>query len=463
MKRSKNTDQIKHLYSRASFGIRYAELEKLSGISPAKAVRRLLKQAENVEPLNEVSERLQRPPRAENPSEEVIKEYLRKRNEQETAINIAWTKRFAQTEAPLLEKMTLFWHGHFACRMNDGYYLQQLNNVHRRNALGNFKTLLTEVAKAPAMLSFLNNQQNRKGRPNENFARELMELFTLGRGNYTENDVKQSARAFTGWQYKGATGDFFFNQKQHDDGSKTFFGKTGNFSGEDIIDMILEKKKTAYFISEKLYKFFVNDIPNPQHVKELSEAFYSSGYEIRPLVEKIFTSAWFYDTKNVGNKIKSPVEFLAGLNRQFNIQYESTKVLLQLQRSMGQAVFYPPNVAGWAGGQNWIDSSSLLTRMKLPSVLLNGGIIESDGKADPEDEAFISAAKRQRLNIEKRVRAQPGWELFLKEIPEEITREDLAYLLIAGDLNQEALNRIDTGNIKNMVIQLLSTPEYQLC
>lgn len=463
MKRSKNTDQIKHLYSRASFGIRYAELEKLSGISPAKAVRRLLKQAENVEPLNEVSERLQRPPRAENPSEEVIKEYLRKRNEQETAINIAWTKRFAQTEAPLLEKMTLFWHGHFACRMNDGYYLQQLNNVHRRNALGNFKTLLTEVAKAPAMLSFLNNQQNRKGRPNENFARELMELFTLGRGNYTENDVKQSARAFTGWQYKDATGDFFFNQRQHDDGSKTFFGKTGNFSGEDIIDMILEKRQAAYFISEKLYKFFVNDTPNTQHVKELSETFYSSGYEIRPLVEKIFTSAWFYDTINVGNKIKCPVEFLAGLNRQFNIKYENMKVLLQLQRSMGQAVFYPPNVAGWAGGQNWIDSSSLLTRMKLPSVLLNGGIIESDGKADPEDEAFISAAKRQRLNIEKRVRAQPGWEMFLKEIPEDITREDLAYLLIAGDLNQEALNRIDTGNIKNMVIQLLSTPEYQLC
>ncbi len=451
------------MYSRASFGISYAELKKLSGVSPVKAVKRLLKQAEDIEPLNEVSARLRRPSRTENPSEEVIKEYLRKRNEQETTVNIAWTKRFAQTKAPLLEKMTLFWHGHFACRMNDGYYLQQLNNVHRRNALGNFKTMLTEVAKAPAMLSFLNNQQNRKGHPNENFARELMELFALGRGNYTENDIKESARAFTGWQYKGATGDFFFNQKQHDDGSKTFFGKTGNFNGEDIIDIILEKKQTAFFISEKLYKFFVNDIPDPLHVKELGELFYASGYEIRPLVEKIFTSAWFYDVKNVGNKIKSPVEFLAGLNRQFNINYENPKVLLQLQRSIGQAVFYPPNVAGWPGGQSWIDSSSLLTRMKLPSVLLNGGLIESDGKADPEDEAFISAAKRQRVNVERRVKSLPDWETFLKEVPDDITRDDLAYFLIAGNLNQQALNRIDTGSVKNMVVQLVSTPEYQLC
>lgn len=463
MKRTKQSDQAKHLYSRATFGVHYSEFEKLSDMSVRKAVRRLFEQAEADDPLTEVTELLQRPPREDNPTEEEIKDYLRRRNEQERSVNIAWMRRLAETKAPLLEKMTLFWHGHFACRMNDGHYLQQLNNVQRKNALGNFRTLLLEVAKAPAMLSFLNNQQNKKGHPNENFARELMELFTLGRGHYTENDIKQSARAFTGWQYKGKTGEFFYNVRQHDTNTKTFFEKTGNFSGEDIIDMILAKKQTAYFISEKIYKFFVNDSPDPGHVKELADVFYKSGYEVKPLVEKMFTSEWFYDQRNVGNKIKSPVELLTGLNRQFSIRYENPAVLLQLQRSMGQALFYPPNVAGWPGGQNWIDSSSLLTRMKLPSLLLNGGVIDTGGKADPEDEAFIAVAKRQQLKVERRVKTQPGWDIFLKDIPSDVKLSELAYFLIAGDPERHSLNSIGTGSIRSMVLQLLSTPEYQLC
>src|SRR5690606_34692278 len=192
------------------------------------------------------------------------------------------------------------------------------------------KTLTIEVSQSRAMLSFLNNQQNRKGKPNENFARELMELFTLGVGNYTEDDVKESARAFTGWRYN-SEGKFEFNTKLHDDGMKTFFGKEGEFNGQDIMDMIFEKREAAYFITRKLYRFYVNEQVNEEHIRELGDYFYDNNYEIKPLLQRMYTSEWFYEDNNVGNKIKSPIEFIAGLNRQFFIEYEDPRVLLRFQ------------------------------------------------------------------------------------------------------------------------------------
>jgi uncharacterized protein (DUF1800 family) len=157
------------------------------------------------------------------------------------------------------------------------------------------------------MLQFLNNQQNQKGHPNENFARELMELFTLGRGHYTEQDIKESARSFTGWAYDGKTGTYTFRPKVHDDGVKTFMNTTGNFCGEDIIDMLIANKQTAIFISTKLYRYLVNDVPDTAFINQMADVFYKSGYEIRPLLEFVFHSDWFYNDKNIGNLIKSPV------------------------------------------------------------------------------------------------------------------------------------------------------------
>lgn len=463
MKKSRNTDVIKHLYSRASFGINYKDLERISRTSVRKALNKLLRDAENPEMLNAATEVINRPAAKENPTEEDIRTYTKKRKEQEDEVNIAWITRLSETKAPLLEKLTLFWHGHFACRTNNGFYNQQLNNVQRKNALGNFRTMLVEVSQTPAMLSFLNNQQNKKGKPNENFARELMELFTLGRGNYTENDIKSSARAFTGWQFRGKSAEYFFNEKQHDEGQKSFFGETGNFNGEDIIDIILKKKQTAYFIAEKLCKFFVNDNPKPAYVKELGDHFYDSKYEIRPLIEKLFTADWFYAPENMGNKIKSPVELLIGLNKQFYVTFEKPKVLLQLQRSMGQMLFYPPNVAGWPGGQSWIDSSSLLTRLKLPSTILNGGVIETEGKADPEDEAYLASARRTKHVTERKLQTRPDWDRFVREHPSNVSNGELAYILLSGNIQKESLLRIDISNPINMAIQIVSTPEYQLC
>ena len=195
--------------------------------------------------------------------------------------------------------------------MVNSFFSQELLQIIRTNALGSFADMLKAVSKSPAMLQFLNNQQNKKSHPNENFAREVMELFTMGRGNYTENDVKEAARAFTGWAFN-AQGQFVFRKNQHDDGNKTFLGKTGNFDGDDILNMLLEHKQTANYISKKIYRYFVNENIDDRNQQWLSGRFYSNNYNIAKLLEDIYTSDWFYDEKNIGIRIKSPVELLAG-------------------------------------------------------------------------------------------------------------------------------------------------------
>jgi uncharacterized protein (DUF1800 family) len=228
--------------------------------------------------------------------------------------------------------------------------------------------------------------------------------------------------------------------------------------------MIIADKQTAVFVSTKLYRYLVNDIPDESHIGQMADVFYKSNYEIKPLLEFVFLSDWFYDDKNIGNLVKSPVELLIGLNRQFYISYQNPEVLIQFQRTLGQILFRPPNVAGWPGGKNWIDSSSLMYRMKIPSIILNAGMIDFTGKANPEDEAYLAAVRRQQLNIIRKVQAQPDWDKFLHDIPKNTTKEQ-----IAGYLLEPALNKIITeevnnaADIKDMVIQLVSTPEYQLC
>ncbi|MEO6219211.1 MAG: DUF1800 domain-containing protein, partial [Ginsengibacter sp.] len=283
-------------------------------------------------------------------------------------LNLTWLGQMINSEAQLREKMSLFWHGHFACRVINIFFQQQLLNVIRENALGNFGELLREVSKSPAMISFLNNQQNKKQHPNENFAREVMELFTIGRGNYTENDVKEGARSFTGWGFN-LKGEFVERLIFHDTGKKTFLGKTGNFTGDDIIDMLLEQQQTAKYITRKLYRFFVNDTPEESKIEWLADRFYHSNYDIKSLLEDIYMSDWFYDQKNIGTHIKSPVELLAGIRRLIPMELEKPETQLLFQRALGQIIFYPPNVAGWPGGKNWIDSSALMLRMRIPQIL----------------------------------------------------------------------------------------------
>ena len=475
-----NFVKVKHLYNRAGFGISYPDLEKLSRKNIDKVVDALIKESKKEDPIQLVNEFESKRQLLEqaglyakkdltDEERKMRQQIVREQNEVSRDLNIAFVTKMINTTAPLREKMTLFWHGHFACRSRNPFFAQQLNNIQRANALGSFKTLLVEVSQSPAMLQYLNNQQNRKGKPNENFARELMELFTLGRGNYTETDIKESARSFTGWMYD-KDGSFIFRKNLHDEGTKAFFGKTGNFQGENIIDIILEKPETAEFIARKVYKFFVNDNPNEAHVKELSSSFYNSRYDIATMMKKLFTSDWFYDAENVGTKIKSPAEFLVGLSRSFYVTYNKPQVLIQLQSSLGQYLFNPPNVAGWPGGQSWIDSSSLMLRMRIPSLVLNDGEIDFSGKADPEDEAVIALSRTATLNAnsnQKRksyVDANADWAKFLGTLPKSLKPLELTEFLLQPKLNQKITTMVsDNKGLRSTAVEITSMPEYQLC
>jgi uncharacterized protein (DUF1800 family) len=456
-----NSKQVKHLWARAGFGMRFEDFNEYGNSSINHAVKKLLNTPADAL-INSIQQNTDYTTLIKGDAM-ARKMFLQNQKQQEKDLNLAWLNKMSTTEAPLLEKMTLFWHNHFACRTFNAQFAQQLNNIQRVNALGNFRTLLFQVAESPAMLQFLNNQQNQKGHPNENFARELMELFTIGRGNYTETDVKESARAFTGYGFN-RTGEFVNRKFFHDDGTKTFMDKTGNFTGEDIMNMILERKETAHFISNKLYKYFVNETPDPEHVNAMANVFYKADYEIKPLLEYVFTADWFYDDKNTGNLIKSPIELLVGLNRQFYISYQQPDVLLQFQHVLSQVLFYPPNVAGWPGGKNWIDSSTLMYRLKIPSILLNNGLIDFNGKADPEDEAYIASVRYQQQMVATKVQAIPNWDKFFQQIPKKMDKAAIAQFILEPKPGNTLISSINQAtDTKAMIIELVSTPEYQLC
>jgi len=385
-------------------------------------------------------------------------------------LNLAWLNEMINSEAQLREKMSLFWHGHFASRVVNIYFQQQLLNVIRENALGNFGDLLREVSKSPSMLSFLNNQQNRKQHPNENFAREVMELFTMGRGNYTETDIREAARAYTGWGFN-VKGEFVERPFLHDNGNKTFLGKTGNFDGDDIIDIILEQKATAKFITQKIYKYFVNDEVDNEKVEKLSEKFYRDNYNLQKLMNEIFLSDWFYEEKNIGTRIKSPVELIVGVRRLIPMQLEKPESQLLFQRVLGQILFYPPNVAGWPGGKNWIDSSALMFRMRLAQILTNAEAFLIKPKDD--DDTMMGMEGVDKNPKANQLQVTVDWDSVLK-VFDKTSREDLSQkvndivLQTKDSVNPNVLKRyVDNtsreGFIKSTIIELMSTPEYQLC
>jgi len=457
-----NTKQVKHLFARAAFGMRFEDLKVYENMPVKGVVKNLFENSRDNDSISVVNDNTTYDMLIKGDVDQK-KMFLKAQKEMEKTLNLAWITQMSATKAPLREKMSLFWNNHFACRTLKGGHAEQLLNIERSNALGNFRTMVMEVSKSPAMLQFLNNQQNRKNHPNENFARELMELFTVGRGNYTEQDIKESARAFTGWGFD-KDGQFVMRPFFHDNDEKTFMGKTGDFTGEDIINTLLARKETAHFVSTKLYKYLVNEVPDPMHINAMTDVFYNADYEIKPLLEYVFTADWFYDDKNTGNIIKSPIELLVGLNRQFYITYQNSNVLLLFQKALGQVLFYPPNVAGWPGGRNWIDASSLMYRIKIPSTLLNGGLIDFEGKADPEDEAYIATVRNQQQFVSTRVQSQPDWNKFLADIPGDSSKTEIAQFMLEPPLSsalKATLNQ--TPDIKAMAIELVSTPEYQLC
>ncbi len=287
------------------------------------------------------------------------------------AIQAWWLQRMVQTARPLEEKMTLFWHGLLTSGLDKSGTAQMYtqNQLFRKMALANFDDLLKAVSKDAAMMVYLDTEINRKGKPNENYARELMELFTTGIGHYTEDDVRESARAFTGWTLQGGkelryTTQSVFNPKYFDGGQKTFMGKTGNFTGDDIVEMLVPLRATAERLTTRLFSFFAYPNPEPEIVRHLADTFQQSRYNVGAVVRQIFAMDAFYSAKAYRALVKSPAELAAQTLKATGSDAKGYGAATAMA-AMGQALFLPPNVAGWPGGNSWINSSTLLTRLNF--------------------------------------------------------------------------------------------------
>jgi uncharacterized protein (DUF1800 family) len=465
-----------HLLWRAGFGPMAEQLNELSVPSQQAFVKALFKSSAKAPSRIEVASNvfngltmgvddISKQARQLSADE---KKMIRERSRKDLkSLNIFWLNEMVNSEQQLLEKMALFWHGHFASKNINILYQQQLLHLIRTLSLANFGDLLREVSKSAAMINFLNNNQNRKGHPNENFAREVMELFTMGRGNYSETDVKEAARAFTGWGAE-LSGEFVFCRQLHDAGQKTFLGKSGNFDGDDILDIILEQKQTAVYITQKIYRFFVNENIDKNKTQWLADRFYQSNYDISALMHDIFSSDWFYAQENVGNRIKSPVELIAGMRRTLPMEIENEEIQLLLQRLLGQLLFYPPNVAGWPGGKNWIDSSSLMLRLRIPQLMSAGD--QLDMKPKDDDDQMMG---RNRGVLKQVFATTIDWKEYTSKF-QQVPHAELAstigrtLLQTTENIPETLINRFADDSsrenyIKSATLQLMSMPEYQLC
>ena len=275
-----------------------------------------------------------------------------------------WAERMLRTKRPLEEKLALFWHGHFATsdtKVRDYRKMVQQLALFHKHGNGNFRELLIGVAKDPAMLVYLDAGENIKGKPNENFGREIMEMFTMGVGNYTERDIREAARTFTGWTNDSLK--FVVKPDLHDEGEKTVLGRTGNFDGVDVIDIILSRDVTSRFIAGKLYRYFVREDPSLEVIEKLGAAFKNEKYEIAPLLTTVFLSRDFYSPPSYGTQIKSPVHLAVSTYRKLGLtEVPGIPDFNAVTESLGQELFHPPNVAGWEGGRSWVTPALLLAR-----------------------------------------------------------------------------------------------------
>ncbi|CAG7613436.1 hypothetical protein PAESOLCIP111_01604 [Paenibacillus solanacearum] len=291
-----------------------------------------------------------------------------------------WLYRMVNTEAPLIEKMTLFWHGHFATsyqKVREIPLILRQNDLFRKHATGDFRALVEAVGKDPAMMLYLDTNNNKKGKPNENYAREVMELFTLGVGNYTEDDIKEAARSLTGWVYDKKTDTISFNSKQHDTGKKTILGETGNFDETDVVDVLFKQEALPRFVAMKLLTYFASERPSAEWIWEIADVF-AQTHHIGETLNYLFLSDAFYSLEHRGAMIKTPADYVAGILKAFNLPM--AKGFAQSMRKMGQELFLPPDVAGWRGGTTWLMTTNLLARYQFAESVakrINGNVLNS--------------------------------------------------------------------------------------
>jgi len=374
-------------------------------------------------------------------------------------LNFIWLNKMASSEQVFREKMTLFWANIFVCKDTHILHALKFNNTIRTYALGNYVDFVKAISRSASMLKYLNNNRNFKKKPNENFARELMELFTLGIGNYAESDVKEAARAFTGWSFK-PNGEYVLKVSKHDTDSKIFLGEKGNFGGDDIIDIITKQRACAEFICTKVYRYFVNPIEDKDHTKELTDVFHKD-YNIEQLMRYLFMSDWFYEKSNIGVKIKSPVELMVGMQKVIPSVFKKQNQVTYLQKMMGQTLLYPVNVAGWKGDRYWIDSNSLMFRLKLPALVFNNAKISLMSKGEFEDtfNEFYKE-KKQRFSVDENDHA------YFETHYSNLSFNELSDALVVPRIDADTIKMLEAYQSQNSFqycIQLMSIPEYQLC
>jgi uncharacterized protein (DUF1800 family) len=373
--------KARHLLNRAGFGVPRSRWERLTGVGAESAVRELVFYEKQFESSSMPRLVLDNPSRTETRDmygdldEEGRRDLRNERRRAErksiTELKGWWMDRMLTTKRPLQEKLALFWHGHFATsaqKVTVPLHNWQVNDIARRNASGNFKTLAIEMGQSPAMLHYLDNRRSTKRQPNENWARELMELFTMGVGNYSEGDIKNSARAFTGWNCDHEK--FVYREDQHDFDSKTFMGRTGTFDGWDVFDIIFDQPVTAEYIAGELWTYFAYANPEPEIVSGLSATLRDHDFELKPMLEQLFSSRAFYSDKAIGTQIKSPAQLIIQLCSDLGIDDPPYALVVSAMRQLGQDLLNPPNVKGWDGGEAWINANALLYRYNLPGTLI---------------------------------------------------------------------------------------------
>ncbi len=388
---------LRHLLERAGFGASAADLARFAGESPKAVVRALSRTSKrsqrelpsfdhsgvfepgldpfpgsrpattNLAKANGRALGIEVKPGGNRPVQPVVNEFfywLRASRLETDRVAYWWANRMLISQTPLVEKMALFWHGHFATnedKVRDYRKMLQQIELFQSVGLGDFRTLMIAVAQNPAMLNFLDAGVNVKDAPNENFAREIMELFTMGVGHYSEQDVREAARAFTGWNYAGL--EFRVDADKHDEGQKTFLGETGNFDGVAIIDAILQSDESATFLASKLYRYFVREDLSVEFAQRLGREFKALDYEVADFLELLFLSKDFYAAQSMGSRIKPPVELVVSTYRKLGFEVvPGVPDFNQVTGALGQRLLHPPTVAGWSQGRSWITPSLLFER-----------------------------------------------------------------------------------------------------
>jgi uncharacterized protein (DUF1800 family) len=439
--------KVGHLYRRAAFGATAADLDAGLKAGPDRTIDRLLKGGDGLEAF----ERMMAPLAAS----------IAQANSGNQA-RAWWLYRMLYTPHPLHEKLTLFWHNHFATsnrKVNNAAFMLGQFRLLAKYALGNFRTLLQEMSTDPAMMVWLDTRASRKGKPNENYARELMELFSLGIGHYTETDIRQAARAFTGWDIR--EGKAFFNAGQHDAGVKTVLGKSGKFQGTDIVNICLEQKSAPYFIAGKLFRFLVSETitPTPELLEPLAAQFRKSDYQFGALVETVLRSNLFFSAQAYRTRIKAPVDFALGIVRALEGRI-GTLVLAAALEDLGQNVFYPPTVKGWDGGTAWLNGQTLLFRQNLALALTS---TEDDRYGRRTDPAALARKYGKKTDAEV---VDFFLRLFLQgDVPDESRSKLLRYL---GEAHKQSVpvywSAEDAADhrVRSLCHLVLTLPEFQL-